>query len=265
VVRAVLVSAAARVCIDETPIPADTNDMGVFGSFFRDLVGTYGGTELFEVVTADAGFCSESNARLVDEAGYGYVFALKDNQPELYREAKRLLEADAETRKPDARSAWVREKGRMVQRRLWRTTEIAGWLEWSHLRQVWLVRKVRKDKDGSEHVVEDRYFVTNLPTGRLQPMHILELVRRHWAVENDCFWTADTQWEEDAGRWVRKGNGLMVCSLLRMIAYNIVALLRSVHLKAKHKRTQPWKTVAGYFREFVVAALSDRNLLPGFV
>ncbi len=265
VVRAVLVSAAARVCIDEAPIPAETNDMGVFASFFKAVLKAYRRTDLFEVVTADAGFCSEANARLVDKNHRAYLFGLKGNQPELHAEAERVLQGQAATTAPEAVSGWEWEKGKKVQRRLWRAREMAGWLDWTHLRQVWLVRKVCLDRDGREVVLEDRYFATNLPVNRLTSEQALELVRRHWAVENDCFWTLDTQWEEDAGLWTRKGNGLLICGLLRMIAYNIVALLRAVHCKSDGARQRTWKAIAQLFNDFVVAVAFDRELLPSFV
>ncbi len=187
VLRAVLVSAAAPVCLDQAPIPAETNDMGAFPDFFLSLRREYSRSQLFEVVTMDAGFCSEQNARLVDEAGYGYVMGLKGNQPELLAEAQRILMPLADETPPHASSSWEREDGRAVQRRFWRTREMAAWLDWSHLRQVWLVRKVARGQKGEETVVEDRLFVTNLPVGRLDPDQCLTVVRRHWRIENDCY------------------------------------------------------------------------------
>ncbi len=187
VLRAALVSAAAPVCIDQAPIPAETNDMGAFPDFFSALRREYSRSQLFEVVTMDAGFCSEQNARLVDEAGYGYVIGLKGNQPELLTEARRVLLPLAEETPPEATSSWERVKGHDVQRRFWRTREMAKWLDWSHLRQVWLIRTVRRGDRHEETVVEDRFFVTNLTIGRLNPGQCLTVVRRHWRIENDCY------------------------------------------------------------------------------
>ena len=254
VVRAVLVSAAAKVCIDQAPIPAKTNDMGVFEDFFRSLIREYGRSNLFEVVTADAGFCSLANATLVAREGYSYVFGLKLNQPELHEETRRILLPLAESTPPQAETEWEPEKGRKVKRRFWRTLDLAGWLDWTHLRQVWLVRKVRLEADGSESFLEDRFFVTNLPVNRLAIRDCLEVVRRHWGIENDCFWTLDTQWKEDAGLWVRKGHGLLVCSLVRMIAYNLVVTLREVHAKAEHWRRKTWQGLAGLILTYILVA-----------
>ena len=184
VLRAALVSAAAPVCIDQAPIPADTNDMGAFADFFAGLRREYSRSQLFEVVTMDAGFCSEDNARLVDDAGYGYVIGLKGNQPDLLAEARRVLLPLAEETPPEAASSWEREKGHDVQRRFWRTREMAKWLDWSHLRQVWLIRTVRRGNHHEETVVEDRFFVTNLTIGRLNPGQCLTVVRRHWRIES---------------------------------------------------------------------------------
>jgi hypothetical protein len=251
VVRAALVSAAAPVCIDQMPIPAATNDMGVFPDFLEGLLREYGRSRLFEVLTMDAGFCSETNARLVDEAQLGYVFGLKGNQPELLAEARRVLVPLADSTPPLAVSEWEREKGKRVQRRFWRTREMAGWLDWSHLRQVWLVRRVEQEDDRPEVVVDERFFVTNLPVGRLNAEQCLHVVRSHWRIENGCYGTIDVQWKEDRGYWTRMGNGLLVCSLLRMIAYNVVWLLKAVYFRTRANRDMPWNDL----RDRVLAAL----------
>jgi len=254
VVRAVLVSAAAPVCIDQVPIPADTNDMGVFPAFLDGLRREYDKSRLFEVLTMDAGFCSKENARLVHEAGLGYVFGLKGNQPEVLAEARRVLLPVADDTPPHAASAWEREDGKRVQRRFWRTCEMAEWLDWTHLRQAWLVRRVEQEDGGPEVLVDERFFVTNLPVGRLSPQQCLDVVRRHWRIENDCYGTLDVQWKEDHGNWTRKGNGLLVCSLLRMIAYNVVWLLRAVHFRSTAHRHLPWMELRDLVRDALVVA-----------
>ncbi len=128
-----------------------------------------------------------------------------------------------------------------------------------------LVRKVRKAPDGTTEVVEDRFFISCLPVNRLKPCEILEVVRRHWRIENECFWTLDTQWKEDLGLWVRKGNGLMVCGILRMIAYNVVALLRYVHGKSESWRNRTWRSIADLIEKYLVLAFLNKEWLPSHV
>lgn len=66
----------------------------------------------------------------------GTVMALKENQPELLREAQRVLEPVAAAGQAEA-VTWDRDHGQWVRRSLSRTSEIAGWLDWTHLRQGW--------------------------------------------------------------------------------------------------------------------------------
>lgn len=228
VLRAVLTSTPVRPCIDQQVIASDTNDMGAFADFWAALMSVYGSLEMFEVVTLDAGFCSLANATLVDASDRGYVISLKENQKELLHEAQRVLQP-LMAGSPEAESFWEKAHGKEIRRRLYRTTEMEGYLDWSHLKQVWLVVQETRDKSGKVEV-EERYFVTNLRTGRLSPKQTLQVVRGHWGIENDCNWTFDTQWHEDDVPWCTKGNALEVLGLLRVMAYNIIQVLRKRHL-----------------------------------
>lgn len=264
VVRATLISSAAAVCIDQLPIPAATNDMGVFPRIFKDVCRIYGRADLFEGTCVDAGFTSEANARLVDEADKAYVMSLKDNQPDLRREAERVLGKMARTQSPEAETNWESDSSRgWIKRQLWRTTEMAGWGKWSHLRQVWLVRVLVREgqgKNATERVLEDRYYLTNLVWGRLDASTILGLIRAHWRIENCCFGTLDVQWQEDHGRWVRRKNGLAVVSLLRVLAYNLLAVLRASHLRTDEARTAAWQQLRDWVRDALIwAPLLERR------
>lgn len=267
VVNATLISSAAAVCIDQQPIPADTNDMGVFPRFFAGLMATYGRANIFDLVSGDAGFCSEANARIIDDAGKAYWLSLKDNQPELKREAARVLLAQAKQCVPEAQTDWESDSSRgWIRRQLWRTDEMAQWGKWTHLRQVVLVRVLARDgRDAPERVLEDRYYVTNLVRGRLDGAALLRLVRAHWRIENDLHGALDIQWQEDHGRWVQRGNGLPVTSLLRVLAYNLLSLLRAVHLRTLEGRAAAWDQLRNWVRDAMVwpdLAAGDEEASP---
>jgi len=100
-VRTVLLSAASKPAIDQVAIRADTNEGGMFPEVFRELEATYGA--LIEIYSLDAGFCSQANARLIAEAHKGSSMGLKGNQPELFREATRVLGAQTQ---PERSSDW---------------------------------------------------------------------------------------------------------------------------------------------------------------
>lgn len=260
--RAVLTSAAGKPALDQQLTPPQTNEMGAFAAFFSSLVKVYG--DLFEIVTMDAGTTALDNADLVQGANKAYVMALKDNQPALYAEAQRLL-APLVLGPPEAQTPWERHGGRQVQRCLYRTAEIAGWGGWSHLQQVWLVRQCSRNRAGGPVVIEDRYFLTNLRWGRLRPGQILLVVRNHWGIENDCFWSLDAQFGEDDHPWVTIGHALLGLGVLRLMAYNVLQWARKRHLRHRvglRRFTDPptWKQL---FRWVWQALRLSVDPLPG--
>jgi len=248
VLRAVLVTAPSKPCIDQQPVAAKTNDMGAFADFFAEMMAAYGHSTMFEVISMDAGFCSLDNATLVHEAQRAYFMGLKNNQPELHAEARRQLEptVDPATKlyrvAPEAQTPWERHKGMRIRRQLWRTRDMVGCNGWTHLRQVVLVRQSTEDPSGVKApVIEDRYFVTNLVPGRLGGEQLLTLVRMHWGIENNCFGALDVQWLEDRRLCCRQGNAPLVLGLLRVMAYNVLGWLRGRHLRSNANRTMTWR------------------------
>jgi hypothetical protein len=254
-VNATLISSAAAVCIDRLAIPASTNDMGSFAAAYERLKRTYGRANLFELVSIDAGFASEDNARLVDDDGKAYWMALKGNQPELHRRAWRLLMPQSLRELPEAETPWELDSSRgWIRRRLWRTTKMKGWGKWSHLRQAVLIETVQAAGDprthhGPEHILEKHFYLTNLPVGRLNGEKLIRLMRAHWRIENDFHGTLDIQWQEDHGLWVRRGKGLPVVAILRAIAYNLLALMRAVHLRSIEGRHVAWQRLRDWVRD----------------
>ncbi len=106
---AVLSSSQARPCIDVYPIPAVTNEMGVFERALDALLAAYGPLDLFRLVTYDAGACSKANAQHIRVRGLHYLLSLKGSQPELSYWAqlwlgqRSLQQADAVT-EPDRKN-----------------------------------------------------------------------------------------------------------------------------------------------------------------
>lgn len=228
--RAVLTSTEGRPCLDQMPIGPKTNEMGDFQKFFNRLIKSYGdNNDLFEIVTADAGLTSLTNANVVHAANKAYVLALKGPQQELLVEAQRLL---GSLRKPEVETQRERYQGAWVRRRIFRTNEIAGYHGWSHLRQVWRVEQITQYDDGKVER-QQRYFLTSLTKGRLSAEQSLLVVRGHWRIECDCFETLDLQWNEDSVPWFSAGVAVEVLSWLRLMAYNLLQLARRRNLRKK--------------------------------
>lgn len=263
VLRSVLSSAAGKPCIGQRTIPGRQGEITNFPAFATWLHETYGVHGMFEIFDVDAGFLSKAVFEFIDQQlGYGLIAGLKDNQPDLIAEARRVLEPMVRAETPEAVTPWERYQGKLMRRSLHRTAELNGWLGWNNLRQVWLVvqetaeppkptsdgerkknRRRTEPGDDWEVTEERRLFVTNVLWNRLSATQILLVVRNHWSVENDCFWSLDCEWGEDRPAWCARGTAVIALAWLRILAYNIVQGLRKRHLLQHHPRrggTSPW-------------------------
>ena len=125
--------------------------------------------------------------------------AVKDGQPELLRELQRVLMPQTEAA-PVAHSDWERHKGDTAC-----SVDCTAPSSWrgcpagESLRQGWLVRTAHRADDGTEQH-EDRYFISNVPVGRLSPSQILGVVRGHWGSKT----TATGRWTWCSARTTRR-------------------------------------------------------------
>jgi hypothetical protein len=250
-----LVSARAKPCIDAMPIPARTNEIGYFATVVRGLVKVYKRSRLFRLISADAGNCSEANARLVTgELNLDYLFRLKADQPTLLAEAKRLL-GGLKARQAVAETVDV-VGNKTETRRLFITDEMAGFLDWEHLQTTIRIRKETHDiETGKLLDKEDHYAISSLAIDTLSPPQWLYAFRIHWGVENQCHNTWDTAFKEDDNPWIESDpKGMVAVLLLRRLAYNLLALYRSVTQRSEEKRQTPWKTVIRWVYNTLIAA-----------
>ncbi len=259
-----LVSSRVKVCLDANPIPSATNEMGHYPKVLADLHTAYGALDLVRLISADAGMASEANARLtVEQYGWDYLLRLNAEQPTLLREAKRQL-GRRSPHKADAVTVDIRGNVQ-VTRRLYLTNELAGYLNWSHLRTVLRVQLEKMDvRTGEileiEEEEKERYYLSSLEAQVLSPEQWLAAVRQHWGVENNCHNTWDKIFVEDDHPWIvcdKKGNGprgAVVVMLLRRIAYNMLALFRSVTQRSDQRRLTPWNDVIRWVYGTLIAA-----------
>lgn len=254
-ITSALISTPARPCIDAHPIPADTNEMGVFPAALDALVEAYG-TSLFRVVMYDSGANSKANGAHVKDKGFDYVFRLQNEQPTLLQEAERLLgRLDTDTALTQSTDL---VGGKVVTRYLWLTDEIAGYYDWDHLRVVMRVRTVTEHKTTGKVTNEDRYYTSSLPVEALPAELWLEMIRRRWSVENECHNTWDRIFREDDRPWVYDPQGMVAAMILRRIAYTLLTLFRTVTQRSDAKRAVPWKTLMRDLWSAVTSATQEQ-------
>jgi hypothetical protein len=256
-ISAVLVSCPARPYLHVTPVPASTNEMGIFTRAFDELLHTHSRADLFRVVVYDAGACSKDNARHVREHGLHYVFGLKGTQPTLLDEARRLL-AERTPEQCDTQTEDI-DHG-TVTRRIYLSEIGSGYDGWDSLRTVVRVQTETRDAAGRVSKCEERYFVSSLPMRRLSPGQWLLLIRRHWRVET-AHQTLDTAFDEDAHPWiVACPRATVVVAILRRIAYTLLSLFRSITQRSAEARAMPWKRLLRHVSNTLISATAEQLL-----
>ena len=255
-VTATLTSCDARPIIDVTPIPAPTNEMGIFEQALESLCAAYKGSELFQLVSYDAGACSAHNATLVRERHLHYLFGLTAGQPTLFEEAKLWLGS----KKADEANASSQdfERATRIVRRLFIGEVTVDHDGWPYLRTVLRIQTDVFDcKTGEQKSSDERYLVSSLPSVRLTPQHWLLVIRRHWGVETS-HQILDTAFAEDDHPWIEANpRAALVVALLRRIAYTLLALFRSVTQRTDERRAVPWKALMSELAFALVTTTDD--------
>jgi predicted transposase YbfD/YdcC len=172
------------------------------------------------VFTGDALYCQRELCRGIDEGGGAYLFAVKENQPDLHDDLRWLFEWPAPG---EAFATAVRHDqhgGRVETRRPWASTALAGYSDRPGLRQACKVERTVVHK--GRVTTEVRYAITSLGP-KVRPARLLSIWRGHWAIENRLHYVRDVTLGEDASQ-VRSGSAPRVLAALRNAT---IALLRN--------------------------------------
>ncbi|MCP4136458.1 MAG: ISAs1 family transposase [bacterium] len=243
VLRAAHVSNSTKLILGQREIKGKKSEMSEFIPFIENLLNLYGRTQLLEVISVDAGMNSLKNADFLIKKYLDYIMGLKNPQRKLLELAEEALGSREEFDKETIEYS----NGKKVTRRLYRCrAPLYG--RWTHLKQFWRIHQETKRKNKTE--IEDRYFMTSLEYEKLNHTEVLEAVRMHWGIENNANWVFDTVWEEDGSPWCNKG--FVFVTLLRILAYNTIALLKASLLRKKNDRERRWQ---GFFQLFNAALI----------
>ena len=155
--------------------------------------------------------------------GY-YVLLAKANQPTL-EEDLRLFFSEPPPDCRDWRQArtWNKGHGRLELRELVASTELNEWLAatWPGVEQVFWVQRTTY-RQGQWHI-QTVYGLTNLSPKQASAARLLEIVRRHWAIENRLHWRRDVTLGEDHCQ-VRKGAAPLVLAVLNSVVLAVFDL-----------------------------------------
>lgn len=256
--RATLVSTKAAVGLMQRSIYALTNEMGMLLSTLQSVLVAFGQTDLCSMFVMDAGNSCLKGADWLRAHRREYFMTIKANHGQLFKHAVEVL-GDAEHPKRRA-DLTMREHrgGKDVLYRVWQTPLDKGFGAWTHARQLVRVERIVAGDQAADISVGNRYYVSSKPMVELSPSVGLRLSRVYWRCENEGHWTADAVLEEDTlkGRLSKHPVGVVVAGWLRMMAQNVLAVLRSLS-RTDAKGTRPsWKETM----EYVLVSYFDHAL-----
>lgn len=180
-------------------------------------------------VTTDAMGCQKEIARKIVAKEADYVLAVKENQPKLLADVKRIMD---EARTPGDRHGCSmfetveKGHGRIETRRTWSTcTQGRLWLDqqdedWAGLQSVALV-ETQRTIDGQTTTQQRLYISNKEGLGKHAAQHIGQAVRQHWGIENGLHWVLDVAFGEDQCR-ARIDNAARNLAALRKVALNVI-------------------------------------------
>jgi predicted transposase YbfD/YdcC len=178
------------------------------------------------IVTIDAMGTQTAIAKAIREADADYVLSVKENQGHLFEDISVLFRVDREQNfkyaSLDYKKIVNKGHGRIEVRECWSTSNpeylnlIRGAQNWAGLRSIAMIVCTRiMDGKETQYV---RYYISSLVS---EAERILQIVRKHWAIENELHWVLDVAMNEDRSR-VRKDQSPENLAVLRHIAINLL-------------------------------------------
>jgi len=206
------------------------------------------------IVTIDAMGCQTAIAQQITERGGDDVLALKENQAEVYHEARHLFAYGRETGFADY--VWDTAEtvngghGRVEVRRCWTISDVETRThvdpegKWAGLGALAMVEA--EQRIGEVVTREQRYYLTSLTEAQA----VEHAVRAHWGIENELQWVLDMAFREDECR-VRVGQAAENFVVLRHLALNRLKAEQTAKIGIKAKRLK-----AGWDERYLLKVLA---------
>ena len=207
-------------------------------ALLQDLVGQLG-RRFLDVLVGDALYLQAPFVQEVERLGLVWAFTLKENQPDLLREAERLAQ--------EAPTGVQEEPDREI--RYWHLPEV----DWPVAdRQIRVVKTVRieqqrrvtvRGKDAARmkgktemSQPSTNFYATNFELGSISPLFLHQLSRSRWRIDTEVFQTITTDCHLKHPA-VHQTTALVVLTMIRFLAYtlSLVFYYRQVRSHARRK------------------------------
>lgn len=197
-----------------------------------------------KVITADAMHTQRGLATQILEAQGNYVFPVKENQPQLYKNIQSLFAP--EYPKPgfgkiqtDFRTAQKVNKGhgRIEIRTITTSEMLNAYATWPGLAQVYRLERQfywRRNGRCYHTSCEVEFGITSLTRKEVSPEQLLNLRRAHWGIETGLNYRRDVTLNEDATRMTIGNTAQVMASINNLV----LALIRQAgfHNAAQARR-----------------------------
>jgi predicted transposase YbfD/YdcC len=181
-----------------------------------------------KIITGDAMFAQKQLSRQVIEAGGDYVWSVKKNQPGLRADIAALFEIEEgqtalKAMSNDLRRAETIDKqhGRLEQRRITSSCLLAGQEDWPGLAQVFKIEREVEEVATGKKRSETVYGVSSLSDKQASAKQMLEIVRKHWMIENGLHYRRDWSMREDYCR-LRIGEAAQAMAVINNLVVGLV-------------------------------------------
>jgi predicted transposase YbfD/YdcC len=181
-----------------------------------------------KIITGDAMFAQRELSQQVVASGGDYVWSVKENQPGLRSDIEALFEIEGgQTRlkamKNDLRQAETIDKqhGRLEQRRITTSSLLAGEVDWPGLKQVFKIEREVEEVATGKKRSETVYGVSSLSDKQADAARLLEIVRKHWMIENGLHYRRDWSLREDYCR-LRIGEAAQAMAVINNLVVGLV-------------------------------------------
>ena len=132
-------------------------------------------------ITGDALLTQRSIANYVVEQEGHYYFTVKGNQPALERDIALLFEKRGA---PGFVEVTPPDHGRIETRKIWCSTALNAYLDFPHVRQVYMIERRSIDKKTGAASREIALGITSRTPQEAPPKRVLAVVRGHWLIES---------------------------------------------------------------------------------
>lgn len=173
------------------------------------------------VFTMDALLTQRQIAQTIVEHKGDYFMIAKGNQANLQQDI-RLYFSDPTAPLIQSTTTLELAHGRIERRTLYATTALNDYLDWPTVGQAGLIERTRIAKDTGQLLSHEQVcFVTSLTPHRATPLHLLQINRGHWTIENKSHYVRDVSFNEDASR-LRKGASAQVMAAFRNVTLTVL-------------------------------------------